>query len=138
MKSKGIVTLITALALTTLCASSYAYDFWGVQVGTELYQGNAQLTFDGLTDKNIRYTVGGYKYTRVDGDWKGSFAAPSPGEGFLSAYRSDAQGLFYRADTDAAKFVVVCTSNQNGLPAPDVNAGTRLFGPGDLKIDIAE
>lgn len=120
------------------CASvgaAHAYEFWGVTVGTQTYSGNSQLTFDGLTGSDIGYTVGGYEYTRVDSQWMGPFTAPDPGSAFLISRKCDAQGLFFKADADAAKFVVITTSLQTGVTAPEVGSGTRRYGPGDLKLD---
>lgn len=128
--------LILVSALLTTSAGAFAYDFWGVTVGTASYDGSDQLTFDGLNSGTIQYAVGGYKYTRVDGQWTGPYAAPSPGEGFMASRRSDAQGVFFQPDAAAARFVIITTSNQTGCGAPEVGTGTRLFGPGDLKIDV--
>lgn len=135
MRSR-IVGFIALTALLALSTGAFAYDFWGVTVGTASYDNSDQLTFDGLAASGVQYVVGGYKYTRVDSQWYGPFAAPSPGEGFTASRRSDAQGLFFAPDSANANFVVITTSCQTGAGAPEVGTGKRLFGPGDLKIDV--
>ena len=127
-----------ALAALLLPSSVSAYEFWGVTVGAADYAGSPQLTFDGLENSGIQYVVGGYEYTRVDSQWYGPFPAAAPGEGYLASRRSDAQGLFFRPDVDAARFVIITGAAQAGAPAPECGTETRLFGPGDLKIDIGE
>ncbi len=116
--------------------AAQAYDFWGITLGSTIYDGSDQLTFDGVAESGVGYAVGGYKYTRVDGTWHGAFEAASPGEGFIASRKSDAQGLFFRADNDAARFTIITGSKQTGAAAPECGTGTRLFGPGDLKIDV--
>ncbi|MGQ9454896.1 MAG: PEP-CTERM sorting domain-containing protein [Armatimonadota bacterium] len=135
--SKFAALVVTSLCVAVVCSTSVAgYDFWGITVGTATYDGSAQLTFDGVASSNAQYAVGGYKYTRVDGRWFGPFPAAAPGEGFLASRRSDAQGLFFRPDSGAARFVIITGAAQYGLPAPEVGTGTRLFGPGDLMISV--
>lgn len=130
------IRTFTLIALAGLCCTcANAYQFWGITAGTELYEGSPQLTFSGVAGARVSWAVGGYKYTRVDSTWYGAFEAAAPGAEFLASRRSDAQGLFFRADADAARFVIITGSNQNGSPAPECGTGTRLFGPGDLKID---
>ncbi|MGB9620524.1 MAG: hypothetical protein ACPL7K_08945, partial [Armatimonadota bacterium] len=133
MKTLSVSALIL-VAFAMLGTAAPAYDFWGVTVGTETYQGSSQLTFDGVAASDVRYVVGGYKYTKVDSAWLGPFPAASPGEGFLASRRSDAQALFFKPDTDAARFMIITGAAQYGLPAPEMGTGTRLFGPGDLMI----
>lgn len=129
--------LIIATALLAFTAGgAHAYDFWGVSVGTATFEGSTQLTFNGLEGSGAQYVVGGYKYTRVDGTWYGPFPAATPGEGYLASRRSDAQGLFFKPDANAARFTIITGSSQNGAPAPECGYETRLFGPGDLKIDV--
>lgn len=129
--------LLAAITLA-VCISSgaSAFDFWGVTLGTASYNGSTHLTFDGLNGTDIQYVVGGYKYTRVDGAWYGAYAAAAPGEGFLASRKSDAQGLFFRADADAARFMIIAGTPQAGYAAPECGTGSRIFGPGDLKIDV--
>jgi len=136
MIKKSVTILIIILAWASVGTGALAYDFWGISVGTGAYGGSSQLTFSGVSQSGAQYVVGGYKYTCVDGTWLGPFPAASPGEGYLASRKSDAQGLFFRADADAARFVVITGSAQYGQPAPEVGTGTRLFGPGDLKIDV--
>lgn len=138
MIGKSLVFVLAAAACALAGTGAIAYDFWGISVGAATYDGSSQLTFNGVALSDMRYVVGGYKYTRVDAAWFGPFAAASPGEGYLASRRSDAQGLFFKADADAARFVVIAGAAQYGLPAPEVGAGTRLFGPGDLKIDVGD
>ena len=134
IKKSVFLAILAACLLVTGNAS--AYEFWGVTVGTAEYAGATQLTFDGLAGSGIQCAVGGYEYTRVDSDWHGPFPAAAPGEGYLASRKSDAQGLFFKSDANYAKFVVITGSAQTGSPAPEVGTETRLFGPGDLKIDI--
>ena len=133
---------IGLFALLLLCVSAggsaFGYEFWGVTIGTASYDGSTHLTFDGLQDSGLQYVVGGYKYTRVDSTWYGPFAAAAPGEGFLASRKSDAQGLFFKADDDAARFAIVAGTPQTGYAAPECGTGSRIFGPGDLKIDIGD
>ncbi|MDH7603195.1 MAG: PEP-CTERM sorting domain-containing protein [Armatimonadota bacterium] len=133
IRGKGISALAVLIGVL-FGSSAFGYNFWGITVGSEIYDGSAQLTFDGVTNAGVQYAVGGYKYTRVDSSWLGPFPAAAPGEGFLASRRSDAQGLFFKADSDAARFVIITGAAQYGLPAPEVGTGTRLFGPGDLMI----
>jgi hypothetical protein len=134
MHNKTAIFLTALLVLSGGAAN--AYQFWGVTVGTQTYSGSSQLTFDGLANSNIQYTVGGYEYTRVDSQWLGPFSAADPGAAFLISRKCDAQGLFFKADADAARFVIITGSNQNGVTAPEVGCGSRKYGPGDLKIDV--
>ena len=134
MKKSVFLAILAASLLVTGNAS--AYEFWGVTVGTAEHEGATQLTFDGLAGSGIQYAVGGYEYTRVDSDWQGPFPAAAPGEGYLASRKSDAQGLFFKFDANYAKFVVITGSAQTGAPAPELGTGTRLFGPGDLTIDV--
>lgn len=136
MIKKSVTILIIILACASVGTGALAYDFWGISVGIGTYDGSSQLTFSGVSQSGTQYVVGGYKYTGVDSTWLGPFPAASPGEGYLASRRSDAQGLFFRADSDAARFVIIAGAAQYGLPAPEVGTETRLFGPGDLKIDI--
>lgn len=136
MIKKSVIALIMILACASVGTGALAYDFWGISVGIGTYDGSSQLTFSGVSQSGAQYVVGGYKYTSVDNSWLGPFPAASPGEGYLASRKSDAQGLFFRADADAARFVVIAGSAQYGQTAPEVGTGTRLFGPGDLKIDI--
>lgn len=131
---------ITAVCLAAVVVASvgaaHAYEFWGVTVGTQSYNGSNQLTFDGLAHSGIQYTVGGYEYTRVDSEWLGPFPAADPGAQYLTSRKCDAQGLFFKAEESAARFVIISGSLQTGATAPDCAMGTRRFGPGDLKIDL--
>lgn len=136
MTKSLVIILVIIVACASVGTSAMAYDFWGINVGIGTYGGSSQLTFSGVSQSGAQYVVGGYKYTCVDGTWLGPFPAASPGEGYLASRTSDAQGLFFRADADAARFVVITGASQYGRPAPEVGTGTRLFGPGDLKIDI--
>lgn len=131
------ITVTVILVCALVGTGAQAYDFWGIGVGAGSYEGMNHLSFTGVSQSGVQYVVGGYKYTCVDGTWLGPFPAAAPGEGYLASRRSDAQGLFFRADADVARFMVITGANQNGRPAPEVGTGTRLFGPGDLKIDIA-
>ena len=130
--------IILSVALTLLSANAFAYDFWGITVGSEVYNGADQLTFDGLSGKDIQYVVGGYEYTRVDGIWQGAFAAASPGEAYASHRLFDAQGLFFSPAEESVKLYIFAATPQTGATAPDCGYGAREFGPGDLKIDVGE
>ena len=125
------------ISLLALSGSAFAYDFWGIHTGTATYGGGTQLTFDGAGASGTQYVVGGWKYTRVDSQWEGPFAAPIPGEGWLASRRSDAMGLFFKPDANAARFMVITTSSQTGQGAPELGYDKRMFGIGDLKIDTA-
>ena len=70
-----VLTVLLALATVASCGAAQAYEFWGVTVGTQSYKDSNQLTFDGLAESDIEYTVGGYEYTRVDSEWLGPFPA---------------------------------------------------------------
>lgn len=135
---KNLTLCILIAAMLSSGVVAFGYDFWGVNVGTASYDGMTHLTFSGLSGSGIQYVVGGYKYTQVDSQWLGPFAAAAPGEGYLASRKSDAQGLFFKPTTDAAQFMVITGSSQAGAPAPEVGTGTRLFGPGDLKIDLRD
>ena len=135
---KRSVFLFALAASLSVSGGAFAYEFWGVTVGAADYDGSPQLTFDGLENSGIEYVVGGYEYTRVGSEWYGPFPAAAPGEGYLASRRSDAQGLFFKADVDAARFVIITGAAQTGAPAPECGTGIRLFGPGDLKIDVGE
>lgn len=132
-----MIILSVVLAVSAISGgSAFAYDFWGISLGTATYDGATQLTFDGVGSAGVQYVVGGYKYTRVDSAWLGSYQAAAPGEGFVASRKSDAQGLFFKADSDAARFMIIAGTPQAGYAAPECGTGARLFGPGDLKIDI--
>lgn len=133
---KKLVTLVVIVVSVFAGTSAFAYNFWGVDVGTAYYDNATQLTFDGLSGSGIQYAVGGYKYTRVDNQWLGAYDAPIPGAQYLAGRRSDAQGIFYKTEGDSLKFVVVTTASQNGQSATELGYDKRLFGPGDLKLDI--
>jgi hypothetical protein len=130
------VILISIAALVVAGQAAQAFDFWGITVGSQTYDSSSQLTFSGVAESGASYVVGGYKYTQVDQTWYGPFDPASPGAGFLASRRSDAQGLFFKADQDSAKFMIITGACQNGMPATECGTGTRLFGPGDLKIDV--
>ncbi|MHB9036932.1 MAG: PEP-CTERM sorting domain-containing protein [Armatimonadota bacterium] len=133
---KKLSVSLTLAAIMSLGSNAFAYDFWGISVGSAAYQGSTHTTFDGVTGSGAQGIVGGWKYTRVDGTWSGPSEAPTPGEGYLASRRSDAQGLFFKPDTNAANFVIIATSSRTGQGAPELGYDHRLFGPGDLKIDI--
>lgn len=133
---KRLITIVFIAALAITATTAFAYDFWGVNVGTASYDGSTQLTFDGLNGSGIQYAVGGWKYTRVDGEWQGAFAAPIPGEGWLASRKSDAQGIFFKSDGANAHFTIVATASQDGQLATELGFDRRLFGGGDLKIDV--
>ena len=134
---KRLVTILVIILVgASIGTGASAYGFWGIGLGVDTYEASDQLSFSGVAQSGAQYVVGGYKYTCVDGTWLGPFPAAAPGEEYLASRRSDAQGLFFKADADAARFVVITGADQNGRPAPEVGTGTRLFGPGDLKIDI--
>jgi hypothetical protein len=135
---KNLSVSLTLTAILSLSSSAFSYDFWGISVGSAAYQGSTHTTFDGVAGSGTRYVVGGWKYTRVDGSWSGPSEAPVPGEGYLASRRSDAQGIFFKADTNAANFVIIATSARTGQGAPELGYDLRKFGPGDLKIDIGD
>ncbi len=129
-------TLPMVLALIVLSTGVFAYDFWGITMGTEVYGGGPQLTFSGAAG-NAQFVVGSYNYTRVDSTWYGPFPAASPGLGYNNIHRSfDAMGLFVRPEANALKFMVITGMPQTGANAAVAGYGTRIFGPGDLKLDI--
>lgn len=135
--TKRTLLISTLIAVAFSSTSAFADNFWGISLGTGSYGGLTNLTFNGVANSGAQYVVGGYKYTCVDGVWQGPFEAASPGASYTNAsYRSDAQGLFFKNDGDSAKFVVVTGASQNGAKATECGYDQRLFGPGDLKIDI--
>lgn len=126
---------VVLVTLTLLSSSAFAYDFWGITLGTEYYSGASQLTFSGVGDSGAQYVVGGYKYTKVDSTWLGQFAAASPGASYACHRTFDAMGLFFKAEADFARFMIITGMPQTGATAADAGYGSRQFGPGDLKID---
>jgi hypothetical protein len=132
-KLSGTFTLIALMSLST-CA--FAYDFWGISVGKASYKSSTHTTFDGVGKSGAQFVVGGWKYTRVDGTWSNASEAPAPGEGYLASRRSDAQAIFFKPGVSTADFVIFATSAQTGQGAPELGYDKRMFGPGDLKIDI--
>ncbi len=133
---KKSVLFVSLIALVGAGAPAPVYDFWGITLGTQTYNGSTCLSFTGVSGSGAQAVVGAYPYTSVDGTWQGPFAAASPGVGFLASQKSDAQGLFFRADSQYAYFTLICGTPQTGYAAAECGTGTRLFGPGDLKIDI--
>lgn len=134
--ARRITILTVLLAMAFASTSACAYDFWGVTMGTQSYMSGTQLTFDGLSSTNIQYVVGGYKYTRVDSTWYGPFDAASPGAGYAVSRKVDAQALFFMPDAGGVKIMVITGTPQTGIVAPECGYENRLFGPGDLKIDV--
>lgn len=133
---KKLSATLTLIALMSLGTCAFAYDFWGISVGKASYKGYTCTTFDGVGKSGAQYVVGGWKYTRVDGNWSNASAAPAPGEGFLASRKSDAQGIFFKPCVTTADFVIIATSSQTGQGAPELGYDKRMFGPGDLRIDI--
>lgn len=132
---KKVLSIIFALSL--LSTGAFAYDLWGITMGTQVYDGAPQLTFNGVAASGAQYAVGSYKWTWVDSAWIGPNAPASPGLGYNDVHRSfDAMGLFFKADAEAARFAVLTGMPQTGTTAASAGYGTRVFGPGDLKIDI--
>lgn len=134
------VTFVLAAMLVCLSGGAYAYDFWGITMGTELYNGAQQLTFT-APSSDVQFEVGGYKWTKVGSTWYGGasgFPAASPGASYPKLQRNcDAMGLFFQAQEDAAYFRVITGMPDTGVTAAEVGYYTRQFGPGDLKIDVA-
>ena len=133
---KKIAYTFTTLAVLSLSISAFSYDFWGITVGSASHKGITNTTFDGVADSGASYVVGGWKYTRVDGTWSEASVAPSPGEGYLASRKSDAQAIFFKPGMTTADFVIIATSSQTGQGAPELGYDKRLFGPGDLRIDV--
>jgi hypothetical protein len=133
------VTLVLAAMLFGLSGGAFAYDFWGITMGTELYNGAQQLTFT-APSSDVQFEVGGYKWTKVGSTWYGGstgFPAASPGPSYPTLQRQcDAMGLFFKAQSDGAHFVVVTGMPNTGITASEIGYGNRQFGPGDLKIDV--
>jgi len=130
--------LLLAVAMSMGCFAQMAgaYEFWGIDLGKAYYEGGEHITFDGVSSSHAGYSVGGYKYTRVDSVWSGPYAAASPGADYSRASTlSDAMGLFFRADKDAARFAIITGSRLGGATTPEMGTGTRRFGPGDLMIN---
>ena len=121
------VTKIAAcvFAMALLSTGAFAYDFWGITVGTESYAGGTQLTFDGLAGTDIQYTVGGYSYTRVDSTWYGPFPAAYPGATYAVHRKVDAQGLLLQTRPGRAQVGRHRRTPQTGVAAPEVG-----YGPG--------
>lgn len=125
---------IVALALICICTGALGYSFWGITLGTDTYQNMNQLTFNGVGASGAQYSVGGYKYTGVDGAWYGPYSAAEPGEGYAVHRQMDAQAMFFTADSNSAHFVIISGVPQTGVAAPECGYGSRLFGPGDLHL----
>ncbi len=133
---KNVLLLILAFALTPVGA--FAYDFWGITIGTTVHNGAPQLTFSGVAASGAQYVVGSYNWTLVDSVWYGPHAAASPGLGYNNIHRNfDAMGLFFLPQVDVAKFMIVTGMPQTGVDAASAGYGNRLFGPGDLKLDVS-
>ncbi len=124
-----------SVAFASLGVNALAYSFWGINVGSQSYDGSPQLTFSGVGN-NVQYVVGGYQYTEVNSSWYGPFAAASPGAGYVESAECQTDGLFFTSDGTNALFEVITGSPQNGFTAGDIGYGSRQFGPGDLKIDV--
>ena len=135
MFKKTILLVCFALAVGAGVPAS-AYDFWGINLDTQTYDGSTCLSFSGVSASGVQGVVGAYPYTCVDGTWQGPFTAATPGAGFLASEKSDAQGLFFKTDSRYAYFTIICGTPQSGYAAPECGTGTRLFGPGDLRIDV--
>ncbi len=136
---RRLLFIIGIIALMSISVNAFAYNFWGITMGTATYNGGTHLTFNGLANTNIQFAVGSYKYTKVDSTWYGAFPAASPGANYALHRKCDAQGIFFRPTDYAAEFVVITGMPQDGITAPECGYGTqREFGPGDLKIDIKE
>jgi hypothetical protein len=133
---KKLAITLTTIAALSISTSAFSYDFWGISVGSANYRGSTHTTFDGVDDSGASYVVGGWKYTRVDGAWSDASVAPSPGEGYLASRKSDAQAIFFKPGQTTADFVIIATSSQTGQGAPELGYDKRMFGPGDLRIDI--
>jgi hypothetical protein len=131
--------LFLALTLVVAASSTYAYSFWGINVGTASYDSEIQLTFDGVYGyPDLKYALGSYNYTGVwNGiayDWYGAHAAASPGASYAVHRKCDAMAIFHIADDNYAKFMILAGTPQTGFTAPEIGYGTREFGPGDLRI----
>jgi hypothetical protein len=128
--------LITILALTCLCSGAFGYSFWGITLGTDSYNSMNQLTFNGVGASGAQYAVGGYNYTWVDNQWCGPFPAALPGESYSVHRKMDAQAIFFMPDSTTAHFVVITGMRQTGVAAPECGYGSRVIGPGDLRIAV--
>jgi len=130
--------LLLTLAFALIPVGAFAYDFWGITMGTTVYQGAPQLTFSGVAASGAQYAVGSYSWTQVDSIWYGPNAAASPGLGYNNIHRNfDAMGLFFLPQADVAKFMIITGMPQTGVDAAIAGYGNRIFGPGDLKLDIS-
>jgi hypothetical protein len=132
------VSFFLAALLLVLSGGAYAYDFWGITMGTATcpINNSTQLTFT-APSADIQYEVGGYKYTKVGSTWYGSFPAASPGASYPVLQREcDAMGLFFTAKADAAYFRIIAGMPNTGVTASEIGYYNRQFGPGDLKIDV--
>jgi len=127
-------SLLVIAAIAVLSSSALATTPWGITVGTATYDGSQQLTFSGVT-ADIQYSVGSYKWTKVNSTWYGANAAASPGASYALHREFDAMGLFFRADESAAHFLVFTGMPEAGVTASSIGYGNRVLGPGDLKID---
>ncbi len=128
------VAIVLAILLFGLSGGAFAYDFWGITMGTELYNGAQQLAFT-APGTDIQYQVGAYQYTKVGSTWYGSFAPASPGSAYPQLQRKcDAMGLFFTSTAEAACFKIITGMPETGVTAPEVGYGAREFGPGDLMI----
>ena len=57
MIKKLAAILIIILACASVGTSALAYDFWGINVGIDTYEGSSQLKFSGVSQSGAQYVV---------------------------------------------------------------------------------
>ncbi|MDH7601374.1 MAG: hypothetical protein QHI38_04425 [Armatimonadota bacterium] len=135
MNNKIKLTLALLLTAVVGCSPCLANSF-GITVSKEVREGMEQLVFDSVAE-NVRYVLGSYKYTKVNGVWSTAHEPASPGLGYGDIHRKfDAMALFFRPEAENARFLIVTGMPWTGTGAANLGYGNRMFGPGDLKIDV--
>ncbi|MGQ9456356.1 MAG: hypothetical protein ACUVRS_00505 [Armatimonadota bacterium] len=108
----------------------------GIVITKELSEGMEQLVFENVAT-DIQYVLGSYKYTKINGVWSVAHQPASPGLGYDDIHRKfDAMALFFKPETEYARFMIVTGMPWTGTTAANLGYGNRMFGPGDLKIDV--
>ncbi len=131
MKSIFALLVTAILGLSPCFANSF-----GITISKDIREGMEQLAFDNVAD-NIQYVLGSYKYTKVNGIWSSAHEPASPGLGYGDIHRKfDAMALFFKPETELARFLIVTGMPWTGTTASNLGYGNRMFGPGDLKIDV--
>jgi len=133
--NRSIRTIILGLSLLASSTMAFAYNALGVSVDTQSHKGHCQLSLNNVAASDVQFAVGGYKYTSVDGVWYGPFDAASPGDGYPIHRKFDAMSVLFHPGKTSADFVVLTGMPQTGTSASEIGYGSRMFGPGDLRLE---